>query len=440
MYLSKYIAIKPIRKSPDSKDNRNKICKKGRTLYVLGEVGCGGGGGGSDGCDSGSDGSDGCDPGSREYFVFSEDTWVFRRAWRDLSSLVIPAGRTVVDMAVVRTGLVKNKWEAPRRSRRKTTNIGAVQVQFTNDPMSAVWLTPYGLHHMAGLIASLHPSSSSSSSSSHSHSHSSSSSSSSSCCCCCVNEQHVSMNTSTPTDISAFISMNASAGAGTSGSGSKSGSESGSGSGSSAASSPSTATATVAKKKKEEEEEEEKKKKKKESVPVWVALRECERPIPSVEYLTSDCGVCGGYSSNNSSSNNKPAKVESPVFQFKTVTSIEPSGGSVECKEEEEDEECVRESPQCPMLMRDPPPPPQYHQLHTYATAAASAVASASASVGACGVSGVYSGGGGCGCDGDDDVGSLGVFEAVEDALCLEEAVGMPLFVGDLEDWTFPYV
>ena len=36
--LSMYKATKAIKKSPDSKSNRNKICKKGRTLYVVGAV------------------------------------------------------------------------------------------------------------------------------------------------------------------------------------------------------------------------------------------------------------------------------------------------------------------------------------------------------------------------------------------------------------------
>lgn len=132
--LSSYTAVKAIRKSPGSKNNRNKICKKGRTLYVLGEV---------------------AGPDTREYFVFSEDTWVFRREWAELKELVVFTGNAVVEMDVIKTGEVKNKWEMPRRSRRKTTRINAFQVQFTNDPMSAVWFTPYGLQHMTELVNTL---------------------------------------------------------------------------------------------------------------------------------------------------------------------------------------------------------------------------------------------------------------------------------------------
>ena len=132
--LSLYTAVKAIRKSPGSKDNRNKICKKGRTLYVLGEV---------------------AGPDTREYFVFSEDTWVFRREWAELKELVTFTGSTVVEMNIIKAGEVKNKWEVPRRSRRKTTKISAFQVKFTNDPMSTVWFTPYGLQHMTELVNAL---------------------------------------------------------------------------------------------------------------------------------------------------------------------------------------------------------------------------------------------------------------------------------------------
>ena len=189
---------------------------------------------------------------------------------------------------------------------------------------------------------------------------------------------------------------------------------------------------------------------------MWVALRECERPIPSVEYIASDdCGVCCG----GSSSSNKLFRVGGPVcstvhsevFQSKAFAPIESSGVAKSkevkvkakgaenaCEEGEEEERCVRESPQCPMLMRDPPPPPQYHQQqHSRSRTATATTLSTPVAVdafGASSVPGMYSSDSGVG------VGGLGVFEAVDDVLSLDDVDRMPLFVDDLEDWTFPYV
>ena len=134
VFLSMYKATNAIRKSPGSKSNRNKICKKGRTLYVLGAV-------------TGAD--------SREYLVFSEETWVFKREWAELKDLVTPAGFTVTETMVAKTGEVKDKWEVPRQSRRKITKVRSLGVQFTNDPRSTVWFTPYGLQYMESLAASV---------------------------------------------------------------------------------------------------------------------------------------------------------------------------------------------------------------------------------------------------------------------------------------------
>ena len=130
VFLSMYTALKAVNKSPQSKDNRNKICNKGKTLYVLGVV---------------------AGPDTKEYFMFSEETYVFKRMWCKVKDLVVAAGHTVVEADVIGTGEVKNKWEVPKRSRRKITKTSAFQVQFTNSPLSAVWFTPYGLQHMASL-------------------------------------------------------------------------------------------------------------------------------------------------------------------------------------------------------------------------------------------------------------------------------------------------
>ena len=54
--MSMYKATKNIMKSPNARNNRNKICRKGKTLYVIGIV------------------TDDGDDDSREYFVFSEET------------------------------------------------------------------------------------------------------------------------------------------------------------------------------------------------------------------------------------------------------------------------------------------------------------------------------------------------------------------------------
>ena len=213
VFLTKYTATAIIWKSPASRCNKNKICSKGKTLYVLGDVcaaNCGDG-----------------DSEAKEYLVFSEESWVFKRTWQELAGLVVPAGSTVWHMGVTGTGKVKDRlpqwilsspaegrcddgssssngnnnsnitissnennggggdgdvsevcsvktdenegadegkmksvgemkkgWREGRRHRRGEGTVQALRVQFTTNPMSAVWFTDSGLKHMAALVAS----------------------------------------------------------------------------------------------------------------------------------------------------------------------------------------------------------------------------------------------------------------------------------------------
>ena len=212
IFLTKYTATAIIWKSPASRCNKNKICSKGKTLYVLGDV-CPAAGGDSE---------------TSEYLVFSEESWVFKRTWQELAGLVVPAGNAVWHMDVTGTGSVKDrlpqhvlpsssppvlptgsngkvrcgsgsssngngnsngdggddvlyvnemhpakatedegvdegkmeevgKEKKGRRGggcRRNEETVQALRVQFTGSPMSAVWFTESGLRHMTALVAS----------------------------------------------------------------------------------------------------------------------------------------------------------------------------------------------------------------------------------------------------------------------------------------------
>ena len=131
VFLTKYTAVSNIRKSPEAKNNRNKICSKGKTLYVLGDV---------------PEREGECS--GREYLVFSEASCVYKRQWAQLKSLVIPAGSVVQTMDVIGVGFVKERAQKPRRH---IDMIQAYKVQFTNDVTSTVWVTVPGLQHMAAL-------------------------------------------------------------------------------------------------------------------------------------------------------------------------------------------------------------------------------------------------------------------------------------------------
>ena len=93
VFLSMYTAVKAIKKSPQSKNNKVKICRKGKTLYVLGRV---------------------ASPDTKEYFVFSEETYVFKRMWSDVKGLVVAAGHTVVEADVIRAGRSRTSGRCPR--------------------------------------------------------------------------------------------------------------------------------------------------------------------------------------------------------------------------------------------------------------------------------------------------------------------------------------
>ena len=149
--LTKYTATAIIWKSPKSRCNKDKVCGKGKTLYVLGEM---------------------CTARDREYLVFSEESWVFKRTWSELAGSVVPAGTAIWHMDVISVGQVKKrcfqddsnicivdegskgKNERGSHRRRDMGVVQAFKVQFTSDPMSAVWFTEPGLKHMAGLVSS----------------------------------------------------------------------------------------------------------------------------------------------------------------------------------------------------------------------------------------------------------------------------------------------
>ena len=130
--LSLYTATKPIMKSPTARNNRNKICRKGKTLCVIGAV-------------AGSD--------RKEYLVFSEDTWVFKREWAELKSFVIPVGVSLEKVEVIKTGTVRCKTNRTTEKQRcqQQSQQGtdcAYAVQLTNDQRSIVWLTRGGMHYL----------------------------------------------------------------------------------------------------------------------------------------------------------------------------------------------------------------------------------------------------------------------------------------------------
>ena len=134
--ISTYRATRNIMKSPNARNNRNKICKKGRILCVIGAV---------------TDDDD--DGGSRDYLVFSEDTWVFKREWAELKDFVVPVGVCLQRAEITKTGATKYKGnrkkcheQQPQQQQRFDY---AFAVQFTNDPRSTVWFTQTGLQYLA---------------------------------------------------------------------------------------------------------------------------------------------------------------------------------------------------------------------------------------------------------------------------------------------------
>ena len=158
VFLSKYTAVSAIKKSPESKSNRSKVCRKGKTLYVLGAVTT------SDSHNNNNNSSGiyyNNNNDNKEYFVFSEETCVYKREWADVEGHVEAAGTVVREMEVVCVGEVKQRYSERKKMRRRKNGrdnsealedtVEAFKVQFTNDPLSSVWLTAPGLHHMAAL-------------------------------------------------------------------------------------------------------------------------------------------------------------------------------------------------------------------------------------------------------------------------------------------------
>ena len=92
-------------------------------------------------------------PDTREYLVFSEETWVFKREWTELKDLVMPAGACIQQVKVTKTGEVKDKAKMSVGKKQPCLDC-AYEVQFTNDPRSTVWFTLYGLQYMKNLVAS----------------------------------------------------------------------------------------------------------------------------------------------------------------------------------------------------------------------------------------------------------------------------------------------
>ena len=156
IFLSAFTAKETIWKSPESQFNKNKICSKGKTLYVVGDV---------------------CGPGSRECLMFSSESWVFKRMWAKIEKYVEAAGVCVEETEVICEGCVKDKENGKevvveveeeesetgrkrrerggrrRRRRRNDKMMRAMKVQFTNDPMSCVWFTESGIAHMEALVS-----------------------------------------------------------------------------------------------------------------------------------------------------------------------------------------------------------------------------------------------------------------------------------------------
>ena len=128
--ISMYKATKSIMKSPNARNNRNKICKKGKRLCAIGVV---------------TDNND-----NREYLVFSEDTWVFKREWAELKDFVTPVGICLQEIEVIKTGATKYKDNGNTCHEQQQQRFDcAFAVQFTNDPRSVVWFTQAGLQYLA---------------------------------------------------------------------------------------------------------------------------------------------------------------------------------------------------------------------------------------------------------------------------------------------------
>ena len=129
--ISEFTAKSTIWKSPASKCNTDKICNKGRTLYVIGEVVP---------CND-----------SREYMIFSENSWVFKRRWSQLKDLLMPPCQLAIyTVTISKEGEVRNRWKTDSC---KPNRLRVYEVVFTTSPMSTVWFTAPGLEHMRGLVA-----------------------------------------------------------------------------------------------------------------------------------------------------------------------------------------------------------------------------------------------------------------------------------------------
>ena len=93
-------------------------------------------------------------PDTKEYLVFSEETWVFKREWAELKDLVMPAGACIQQIKVTKTGEVKDKVKVSVGKKQPCLDC-AYEVQFTNDPRSTVWFTQAGLRHMTEQVGTL---------------------------------------------------------------------------------------------------------------------------------------------------------------------------------------------------------------------------------------------------------------------------------------------
>ena len=130
VYLSKYRTTDAVRKSPKSQKNTQKICAKDKNLYVVGKV-------------SG--------PPNREYFLFSDKSWTFKRKWNEVRDSVVLVEGIVVDMPVLEQGETKSRTASC--SKIHAPKISAFKMQFTPNPLSTLWITQLGLDYMNELIA-----------------------------------------------------------------------------------------------------------------------------------------------------------------------------------------------------------------------------------------------------------------------------------------------
>lgn len=137
VFMTTFVANATIKKSPESTCNKDKICKKGMTLYVLGDV---------------------TGPAQKEFLVFSSDSWVFKRKWSELAGFVTHTGTVSQSFPITSVGEVKDlqKKQARKREREGDPRVQAFEVQFTGDPKSTVWFTEPGIKHMNNLVRTYH--------------------------------------------------------------------------------------------------------------------------------------------------------------------------------------------------------------------------------------------------------------------------------------------